>query len=335
MIQIDGSAGEGGGQVLRTALGLSLVSGKPFHISNIRANRRKPGLMHQHLTSVLAAAEVGTAEVDGGSIGSGELVFRPGRIRAGDYHFAISTAGSCTLVLQTILPALLAADAPSTILLEGGTHNPMAPPFDFLQASFLPVLAMMGVSVTAELLRPGFYPAGGGKIAVSVRPAGKLSPLQLTSRSPGHISARAVCAQLPLHIARRELGVVKEKLGLEDACLKAIRLNGHGPGNIISIFVHAAELVETFTGFGRKKVSAEKVALQAVRETKEYLKTGAPVGKYLADQLLIPMALAGSGCLLTGRPTNHALTNIETIQKFLDVTFHVDRIDEGVWEIRL
>lgn len=335
MIQIDGSAGEGGGQILRTALGLSLVSGRPFQINNIRKNRRKPGLMRQHLTSVLAAAEVGNAVVEGDYIGSSELVFSPGEIRSGDFHFAIGTAGSCTLVLQTILPALLAADGPSTVLLEGGTHNPMAPPFDFLNASFLPLLAKMGVEVTAGLVRPGFYPAGGGRIAVSVKPAGKLLPLKLTTRSHCHISARAVCAQLPLHIAERELGVVKNNLGLEDNYLEAVRLENHGPGNVISIFVHAAELVETFTGFGQKNVSAEKVALQAVREAKEYLTTGAPIGKYLADQLLIPMALAGSGCFLSGRPTNHTLTNIETIEKFLDITFQLNRLDKEIWEIRL
>ena len=294
MIQIDGSTGEGGGQILRTALGLSLVSGRSFHIQNIRKNRRKPGLMRQHLTSVLAAAEVGHAVVEGNSIGSTELFFSPGKIRAGDFRFAIGTAGSCTLVLQTILPALLSADGPSTVLLEGGTHNPMAPPFDFLQASFLPLLTKMGAAVTAELVRPGFYPAGGGRIAVSVKPSGKLLPLHLTQRSHSHISARAVCAQLPLHIAERELGVVKKEFDLEDDYLEPVLLEKHGPGNVISIFVHSAELVETFTGFGRRNLRAEKVALQVVREAEEYLATGAPVGKYLADQLLIPMALAGS-----------------------------------------
>jgi RNA 3'-terminal phosphate cyclase (ATP) len=335
MIQIDGSAGEGGGQILRTALGLSLVSGRPFHIRNIRQNRKKPGLMRQHLTSVLAATEVGSAVVEGNTIGSTELLFSPGKIRSGNFHFAIGTAGSCTLVLQTILPALLAANGPSTVLLEGGTHNPMAPPFDFLQTSFLPQLAKMGAAVTAELARPGFVPTGGGRITVSVKPAEKLLPLQLTHRSHSHISARAVCAQLPSHIAERELGVVKEILGLEDQYLESVLLEKHGPGNVISIFAHAAELVETFTGFGQKHLRAEKVALQAVRETEEYLATGAPVGKYLADQLLIPMALAGSGCFLTGRPTNHTLTNIETIQLFLDITFQLNRLGEEVWEIWL
>ncbi len=335
MIEIDGSAGEGGGQILRTALGLSLVSGRPFRIRNIRANRRKPGLMRQHLTSVLAAAEVGDAEVKGGQIGSGDLVFSPAGIHSGAFHFAIGTAGSCTLVLQTILPALLAADGPSTVILEGGTHNPMAPPFDFLQTSFLPVLGKMGVTVAAELVRPGFYPAGGGKISVSVKPTGKLSPLQLTSCSHRHLFARAVCAQLPLHIALRELEVVRRELGVEEEHLQPVRLDHQGPGNVISIFAHAEELVETFTGFGRKNVSAEKVASEAVQEAREYLAAGAPVGKHLADQLLIPMALAGSGRFLTGRPTAHTLTNIETIQRFLDISFQLDRVGEEIWEVRL
>ncbi len=335
MIQIDGSAGEGGGQILRSALGLSLVSGRPFHITNIRQKRKKPGLMRQHLTSVLAAAEVGSARVEGAFIGSTELVFRPGTIRHGDFHFAIGTAGSCTLVLQTILPALIRAGGPSNLVLEGGTHNPMAPPFDFLQSSFLPILSRMGVAVTAELERPGFYPAGGGRIAVSIEPSGTLSPLQLTDRSHSHISARAVCAQLPLHIAQRELGVVQEKLGAKEQYLEAVRLEDHGPGNVISIFMHGLELVETFTGFGQKNVSAEKVALRVVREVKRYLDSGVPVGKYLADQLLVPMALAGSGRFLTGGPTNHTLTNIETIQRFLDISFQLNRLEGDIWEIGL
>ncbi len=160
MITIDGSYGEGGGQILRTSLALSLVTGKPFSIRNIRAGRKKPGLMRQHLTAVNAAAEIGQAAIEGNRIGSQAFTFEPEMIKPGNFHFAIGSAGSCTLVFQTILPALLTAGEPSEIILEGGTHNPFAPPFDFLEKAFLPVINRMGPKVAAVLEKPGFYPAG-------------------------------------------------------------------------------------------------------------------------------------------------------------------------------
>src|SRR5512138_2046230 len=163
MITIDGSQGEGGGQILRSALALSLVTGKPFRIENIRARRQKPGLMRQHLTAVNAAVEIGAAHVSGNTVGSSELTFAPTALRSGEYHFVVGTAGSCTLVLQTVLPALIIAEGSSEIRLEGGTHNPAAPPFDFLAGAFLPLLNRMGPDVRAALERPGFYPAGGGR----------------------------------------------------------------------------------------------------------------------------------------------------------------------------
>ncbi|MEZ4528753.1 MAG: RNA 3'-terminal phosphate cyclase, partial [Desulfobacterales bacterium] len=213
MISIDGSFGEGGGQILRTSLALSLLTGKAFEIRNIRSGRKKPGLMHQHLTALKAAQKIGNADVRGGQLGSGTVIFVPGRVQPGYWHFSVGTAGSCTLVLQTVLPVLLTAGGESELLLEGGTHNPFAPPFDFLARTFLPLLNRMGPEVTATLFRPGFYPAGGGKFRVSVRPCQKLTHLHLTER--GEIlsrSARAIVAKLPLHIARRELGVIEKKL---------------------------------------------------------------------------------------------------------------------------
>jgi RNA 3'-terminal phosphate cyclase (ATP) len=161
MLTIDGSQSEGGGQVLRSSLALSLVTGRPFAIENIRAGRKKPGLLRQHLTAVLAAAEVSAAEVEGAALASRRLLFRPGRVRAGDYAFRVGTAGSATLVLQTVLPALLLAEGESTLTLEGGTHNPMAPPVDFLENAYLPLVNRLGPRVKVQLVRPGFYPAGG------------------------------------------------------------------------------------------------------------------------------------------------------------------------------
>src|SRR2546428_9297761 len=160
MITIDGSFGEGGGQILRTALSLSLATGTPFRIENIRAGRKKAGLLRQHLTAVLAAAEIGAAEIEGATLGSTMLTFTPKSVRAGEYRFAVGTAGSGTLVFQTILPALLRASAATRVTIEGGTHNSAAPPFDFLDRTFLPLIRKMGATVSLKLERYGFYPAG-------------------------------------------------------------------------------------------------------------------------------------------------------------------------------
>lgn len=184
MIKMDGSQGEGGGQILRSALSLSLCTGQAFRIENIRARRKKPGLLHQHLTAVLAARAVGGAEVVGAELGSQTLEFRPGKVRPGRHRFAVGTAGSATLVFQTILPPLMTADGPSFIELEGGTHNPLAPPFDFLTGSFLPLIERMGAAVQGRLERPGFYPAGGGRFEASIEPAGSLGRLELMERGP-------------------------------------------------------------------------------------------------------------------------------------------------------
>jgi len=185
MLTIDGAEGEGGGQILRTSLGLSLLSGAPFRLINIRAARKKPGLQRQHLTAVRAACEVGRAEVSGDEIHSRELTFRPGSLQSGQFRFDIGTAGSATLVLQTVLPALMAAGEDSTIELHGGTHNPLAPPVDFLEHSFAPLLARLGPRLSIAIDRYGFYPAGGGKMRVSIHPARRLAPLDLIERGQG------------------------------------------------------------------------------------------------------------------------------------------------------
>lgn len=184
LIELDGS--EGGGQILRSALSLSMTSGQPLRIRNIRGRRSRPGLLRQHLTAVRAAAEICAAEVEGAELGSRELAFRPGAIRAGDYAFAIGSAGSCSLVLQTLLPALLAANGESRVRISGGTHNPLAPPADFLRDSWLPLLQRMGAEVDLELLRHGFVPAGGGELLARVRPA-RWRPLQLEQIGRAHV----------------------------------------------------------------------------------------------------------------------------------------------------
>ena len=336
MITIDGSYGEGGGQILRTSLALSLVTGKPFSIHNIRAGRKKPGLMRQHLTAVNAAAKIGKAAIEGNSIGSRAFTFEPQMIKPGNFHFAIGSAGSCTLVFQTILPALLIAGEPSQIILEGGTHNPFAPPFDFLKKAFLPIINRMGPKVDAVLEKPGFYPAGGGRFRVSINPA-DLNRFELLER--GNIirkTARAAVANLPVKIANRELKVIHEKLEWDRGLLKAVEVeNSQGPGNILTIEIESDHITEVFTGFGEKGVSAEKVAKRAVKSVQEYLAFNVPVGRYLADQLLIPMALAGGGKFRTLSPTKHTTTNVEIIKKFLDVEIAVIEFDHNQWEIKI
>jgi len=250
-VVIDGSLGEGGGQILRSSLSLSLATGKPFRIENIRANRKKPGLLRQHLTAVLAAAEVGAGEVEGASLGSRALTFVPGKVRPGDYRFAIGTAGSGTLVLQTILPALMTASGASRIVIEGGTHNPAAPPFDFVARCFLPLIDQMGPKIKVELQRYGFYPAGGGRFTVEIAPCTELRPLALDER--GEITGRrviAVIANLPYHIARRELDTAGRLLEWQsDHLFCEDTKNSVSPGNLVMVEVTSNLLTEIFTGF--------------------------------------------------------------------------------------
>jgi RNA 3'-terminal phosphate cyclase (ATP) len=327
MITIDGSQGEGGGQILRSALALSLVTGRAFTVNNIRAGRKKPGLMRQHLTAVHAAAQVGRAATTGASLGSARLTFEPGRPCPGDYHYSVGTAGSATLVLQTILPALLCVEGPSSVHVEGGTHNPWAPPFDFLVKAFLPLVNRMGPKVEATLIRPGYYPAGGGEFTVTIVPAAALTPIELLDRGPTRRTlATAKVAHLARHIAERELRVIGSKLGLTEADLLIEEVSGsRGPGNVVTIEVESEHLTEVFTGFGQKQVPAEAVAESAAQQARRYLASGVAVGEYLTDQLLIPLALAGHGAFRTLGLSPHAKTNIEVIKAFLDVEFEVDR----------
>ncbi len=336
LVRIDGSAGEGGGQILRSALALALATGRPFEITNIRAGRKKPGLLRQHLTAVTAAAAVSGAQAPGARLGAGELRFTPGAIAPGEYRFAVGTAGSTTLVLQTVLPPLLVARGPSTLILEGGTHNPYAPPFDFLAKAFLPLVARMGPQVEAVLDRPGFYPAGGGCIRVHVTPAASLGRLDLLERGEiGRTLARAVVSNLPRNIADRELKCVRDLLGWDRESLQVEETASHGPGNLLMLEIESERLTEVFTAFGERSIRAEDVGRAAVDEARDYLASGAPVGPHLADQLLLPMAMAGGGSFRTVAPTRHTLTNIEVLKKFLEIEVRVEKEGRGVWRIEL
>ena len=318
-IDIDGAQGEGGGQILRTSLALSLVTGRPFRIERIRASRPKPGLLRQHLTAVNAACAISGAQVAGADLGSSVLEFTPSRVRGGEYRLAVGTAGSATLVLQAVLPALLLADAPTRLSLEGGTHNPFAPPFDFLAKSFVPLIRRMGAVVELSLETHGFYPAGGGRFVATVQPCRALTPLTLLDRGEVSVRARGLVASLPNKIAKREVSFVRQRLGLERTqCVIESIDTSVGPGNVVFVEIASAQVTEVITGFGIKGVTAEEVASRACDEAAAYLSAGVPVGTHLADQLLLPMALAGGGLFRTQTPSAHTMTNAEVIGRFLD-----------------
>ena len=335
MITIDGSQGEGGGQILRTSLALSLVTGQPFRMERIRAKRQKPGLLKQHLTAVEAAKTVGCAEVEGASLSSQTLEFRPGPVTPGNYRFAVGTAGSATLVLQTVLPALLTASGHSTLTLEGGTHNPMAPPFDFLAKCFMRLIHRMGPSVELELRRHGFFPAGGGRFHARIEPAKKLSRLDLLERgSVRSRQARILVSNLPEHVAERQLTVVRDELKWrEDECTIEAVQYPVGPGNAVVLAIETEHVTGVFTGFGERGRPAEEVATSAVQAAKTWLEAGVPVDEHLADQLLIPLVLAGAGSLRTTKPSLHTTTNAEVIQRFLPVPIRLEQESELAWRV--
>jgi RNA 3'-terminal phosphate cyclase (ATP) len=337
MLTIDGSSGEGGGQILRTSLALSLVTGKPLRVVNIRAGRDKPGLMRQHLVAVQAAAQIGAARVTGAELGSKALTFEPGAVSPGTYTFSVGSAGSTTLVLATVLPALLLAKEGSSLTLEGGTHNPHAPPFDFLAKAFLPLLGRLGANVTATLVRPGFYPAGGGRFTVRIEPAKEWRPLELLER--GAIRTRlatATVAALPAAIAERELECFRELVGWErDVCRKDVVKDAHGPGNVLTAVLDFEHVTEVFTGFGEKGVSSEHVAEQVAGEARRYLDAGAPVGEHLADQLLLPLALARGGSFRTLPLSRHATTQVALLEQILGLEVKTENVSERVWQVHV
>jgi RNA 3'-terminal phosphate cyclase (ATP) len=337
MLTIDGSFGEGGGQIIRTSVALSLITGRPFRAYNVRARREKPGLQRQHLTAVLSAAEVGRARVEGAGLGSREFTFTPGEVVPGDYHFPVGTAGSATLVLQAVLPPLMTAAGPSTLVLEGGTHNPHAPPYEFIERAFLPLVGRTGPSVSVELERYGFYPPGGGRLRVSIEPAAGRRRLDLGERGPVlSLKARALVVKLPASIAERELTVVGQRLGRPADRLEVESSeNAHSPGNVLTIEIEGENVTEVFTGIGRRGVPAERIAAEAVEEARRYLDAGAPVGEHLADQLLIPLALAGGGSYVTGPLSPHTTTNIEIVRMFLPVEIETTRLAEKLWRIEV
>jgi RNA 3'-terminal phosphate cyclase (ATP) len=383
LITLDGSQGEGGGQILRSALALSVITGRPFRISRIRARRPKPGLMRQHLACAEAAARIGSAAVEGAALGSTEITFRPGAVAADHYEFKIASAGSTMLLLQTILPPLLLAHGPSEVVLEGGTHNPFAPPFPFIERAFLPLLRRIGFDVEAGLERAGFYPNGGGRCRVAIRPAKELKALRLNAHglpvaqvgnlpfrrlavgnaseeaTPAdcqsatqqtaslrytdgaggvggerQLSANVCLAGLPRQIGERELAAVRQRLAFPpERCTIKEHTEAFGPGNSLHVFADGDGFANVFTGFGAPRVRSEQVADEAVGAAEAFLASGAAVDEHLADQLLLPLALARGGSFITTEPSGHTRTNLEVIREFLPNRIALEPVALGQWRI--
>ena len=337
MIIIDGAEGEGGGQVVRNSCALSLVTGRPFRISNVRGKREKPGLMRQHLTAIEAACRIGGATCEGLSVGSSEIAFTPGRVVPGDYHFAVGTAGSTGLVFQTVLMPLLLADGPSRLVLEGGTHNMLAPPFDFMAKAFAPVVRRMGAGLDLRLVRHGFYPRGGGRIEVDIVPGG-LSPIEAIDRGAlRSVSATALFAGLPFDIADREIQTARKFLPdwPEDAFVVRQLPDDQGPGNALLLEAEFEQVTEVVTGFGRLGTSAESLARTAAQRMAGFLGTSAYAGPYLADQLLLPFALAGGGRFTTVKPSRHSRTAADIIALFTGLRFVFRQREDGTHLVEL
>lgn len=324
MVELDGSLGEGGGQIVRTSLALALVTGKPFRIVKVRAGRARPGLQPQHRTSVEAAARVSKAAVSGGHLGSQTLVFEPGPVAAGRYFFPIGTAGAAALVLQTVaLPLALCGGDASTVEIQGGTHVKASPCFEFLQMTWCGHLRRMGVHIDLTLLAAGFYPRGGGSLQAKIAPAVRVAPLGPAAwggeREPT-IGGCAVVAGLPGTIAGRMAGQARLRLrraGL-DGDITTREVAG-GPGAYINLWLGGVGVAPVFTGLGERGKPAERVADEAVDALLEHLHAGVEcIDLHSADQIVLPLALAdGPSFYRVARITPHLLTNIDTIRRFL------------------
>ncbi len=343
---IDGSQGEGGGQVLRSALSLAAITQQNIELINIRAGRKKPGLLRQHLTSLLAAQEICHAEVEGAELGSERIRFAPKTIKAGAYHFAISTAGSTALVCQTILPILLQAEGESKVIFEGGTHNGMSPSLCFLQQSYFPILEKMGAKLKVDIESLGFYPAGGGKWQLSIQANNKQSALRTFKLSnldvnnqkiylQDHAKAQALCSQLPMSIAKRELKAIDKYLGFNLAQSNMVNADTIGPGNSLLINLDNKTHDSVFEVTGEVGLSAEKLAKKACLRVKQFINAKVAVEEHLADQLLIPMVLAKQGRFTTTKPSLHTLTNIDVIKQMTGIEIKCTQVNDKQWQIAL
>jgi len=351
MLEIDGSYGEGGGQVLRTSLSLSCLLGLPFRIFNIRANRPKPGLQPQHLTAVLAAqqvagarvegatqarslhhkGEVTGARVEGAQLKSTGLSFAPGSVAGGNFEFDVSrvapSAGSCSLILQTILPPLAFARSPSTLTLRGGTHVPFSPVFEYLHHVFLPSLAKLGLSASLEMRRAGYYPVGGGEIKAEIQPANCLfAPGEVKLGQLKRIVCISAVSRLPISIAERQMGAMTDSLkDLGEIGRQTVQeIPSPGTGTYAFVLAHFEGSLAGFSSLGKRGKRAEQVGQEAADALKAFLASGAVWDLHLADQLLLWLALCkGHFRASVEQVTQHLLTNLWVVKQFLPVKVEV------------
>jgi RNA 3'-terminal phosphate cyclase (ATP) len=254
------------------------------------------------------------------------LEFQPGILTPGEYEFDIGSAGSSLLVLQAVLPALLTANGRTSLVISGGTHNPYAPPFDFLQQSFAPLIQRMGAHLQLTLERQGFYPAGGGRIRAIIEPTPTLQPLHLLERGPiTRRHATAIVARISPHFAERQLELVREYLGwTPEECHVQSTRNTLGLGNALVLEIAAEHSTAVFTSFGQRGRSAEDMADEISKTVRLWMESDVPVDEHLADQLLLPMALAGGGSFRTTTPSSHTLTNARVIEQFLNTRISLE-----------
>ncbi|MNY95191.1 RNA 3'-terminal phosphate cyclase [compost metagenome] len=318
-IQVDGSQGEGGGQILRTALALSMITGQAFELINIRAGRKKPGLMRQHLVCVQASQQISQAYVEGAELHSQRLYFVPQHVQSGKYQFQIGSAGSTTLVLQTLLPVLLIQNEASELIISGGTHNPLAPTADFIEQCFLPALTKIGIHVDFKLNKAGFFPIGAGEIQVTIQPWQHRNKMSLLDRGTLQCT-EAFAATLNLseeaQIAQRELAALNKRLKLDTQ--KQFQLNGISQGNTVYVKLEHKHHTQLFTSLGEMRKSAEQIANHLAEQVKQYMETNAAVDEYLADQLLLPLALGQGGEFTAQCISEHTRTQAAMIEKFID-----------------
>ena len=338
MIDIDGSFGEGGGQILRSSLALSLLTGQPFKLRKIRANRQpKPGLRPQHLMSVRAAAKIGGAKVTGDAVGSSNLTFEPGEVTPGNYNFAIGTAGATALVLHTFYLPLALSDKSSEVVLEGGTHNEKAPCYHFLETTWRAYMRRLGIEIALEMERPGFYPRGGGKIIAKIQPCKSIRPLMLTQHGKANSATiLSAVAGLAEHIAKRQAR--RATVRLRDAGLEpdvTFEEWQGGPGCVLAITLEGP-VPTLFYGLGARGKPAESVADDAANEAIPHFESGMPVDPHSADQLLLPLAIAdGDSEYHVSCVSKHLTTNAEIIKLFLDrdITIEGDEGEPGIVKV--
>jgi RNA 3'-terminal phosphate cyclase (ATP) len=323
VLTIDGSYGEGGGQILRTGLALSAILGQPVEFVKIRAGRKHPGLQPQHLTSLRALAKITGASVSGAEPGSLALRFAPGPIAGGAYRFDVGTAGATSLLFQTLIGPLAYAAAASQLTLTGGTHVPWSPPAPYVSEVFLPVVAAMGVVGTWRMRRAGFYPKGGGEVAVTVEPLVGLTPLELSDRGPLlRLRGLSAVARLPRRIAERQAEQVRRRLAAAGYRIdvEVAELEAACPGDSVFLWAEFERSRAGFGALGERGKPAERVADEAAEALVRFLASDAATDPHLADQLILFMALApGRSVLTTSQVTSHLLTNLWTIRQFLPV----------------